>query len=105
MPVHKNSHKNLLDHHLYAIIDSEQEDIFKYGISCEKLEKDGSSPRAKRQLKLFNRLAGWLRYYAKVLLTKIPGRKRAEEIEEEYILQYKEEKGFRPPGNPPKGRN
>ena len=88
------------EHHLYEIIDQKTDIVFKYGICGRRLTKDGSSPRANEQVNLFNRLAGWARYIAKILLTGISGRKKAEEIEEEYISEFKKKYGSRPDGNP-----
>jgi hypothetical protein len=88
------------EHHLYEIVDQKTDTVFKYGICGRRLTKDGSSPRANEQVNLFNRLAGWARYFASIILTGIPGRKKAEEIEEEYIEQFKEQYGSRPDGNP-----
>jgi len=85
MKPHANSHENDALHHLYEIYDVERNSIFKYGISGKPLNPDGSSPRANDQIALFNRVAGMVRFFAKVLLTDIPGRKRAEEIERLWI--------------------
>jgi hypothetical protein len=100
LTIHKNSHENMDEHHLYEIVDNKTDTVFKYGICGRSLTKYGTSPRANEQVSLFNRLAGWARYFARILLTGISGRKRAEEIEDEYIEQYKEKYGFRPDGNP-----
>lgn len=100
MKPHANSHQNEEDHHLYEIFDTFEVDTYKYGISCDPLYKDGSSPRANRQVREFNRLVGFLRFLARVLQTGIPGRKRAEEIEDEAISIYEAKHGRRPRGNP-----
>jgi len=100
MKPHANSHLNEEYHHLYEIFDTVEGDTYKYGISCEPLYPDGSSPRANRQVREFNRLVGFLRFLAKVVRTGIPGRKRAEEIEQEAISIYEEKYGKRPRGNP-----
>lgn len=104
MRPHANSHENQSEHHLYEIYDTVDEDVYKYGISGELLNSDGSSPRANRQVREYNRVVGFLRFLAKVLLTGIPGRKRAEEIENEKIAGYEKSKGHRPRGNPVKGK-
>lgn len=88
------------EHHLYEIVDKKNDKVFKYGISSRELNKDGSSPRANEQVNLFNRLAGWGRYFANILLVGIIGRKKAEEIEEDYIEKFKDKNGSRPDGNP-----
>jgi hypothetical protein len=63
------------------------------------LNADGSSKRAKQQVKLFNKVVGWARFVATVLIRNIPGRKAAEEIEKEYIRKYMDEHGRPPRGN------
>ncbi len=100
MKPHANSHENQEEHHLYEIYDTIEDDIYKYGICGEPLYPDGSSPRANRQVREFNRLVGFLRFLARVLVTGIPGRKRAEEIEDETIGAYADKNGRRPRGNP-----
>lgn len=97
---HANSHENDADHHLYEIFDVERNDVCKYGICGKPLNPDGSSSRANEQVSLFNRIVGGMtRFFATVLLTGIPGRKRAEEIEDEYINAYKKKHGRNPTGN------
>ena len=100
-PVHGNSNENLEEHHLYEIIDKTENDVYKYGISFEELEKDGSSPRANRQVDLFNRVVGFIRFASKVLITGISGRRKARELEEQFIDDYRFKNGRRPRGNPP----
>ncbi len=100
MKPHANSHENQEEHHLYEIYDTTEDDVYKYGICGSPLCSDGSSPRANRQVREYNRLVGFLRFLSKVLLIGIPGRKRAEEIEEEYIEGYEAKHGRRPRGNP-----
>ncbi len=99
MKQHGNSNENLEDHHLYEIKDSLDGDVVKYGISFEKLEKDGSSPRANIQVDLFNKVVGFVRFFANVLLIGIPGRIKAKEIEDEYIRDYEKKNGRKPRGN------
>lgn len=94
---HGNSKKNDNLHHLYEIVDKEIEDTYKYGISGEPLLKDGSSSRANRQVTLFNKVAGWLRFFARILLKDIEGREKALEIEKEYIEEYKRKNDGKPP--------
>jgi hypothetical protein len=96
---HGNSYKNNNKHHLYEIHDRERKGLYKYGISGLPLNKDGSSPRANEQVSLFNRLVGWSRFFAVVLLRGIMGRKKASEKEDQYINAYKLKHGQKPPGN------
>jgi hypothetical protein len=98
-PVHGNNHKNDKEHHLYEIYDKEDEEIYKYGISDKPIGKDGLSSRLRDQLALFNNVVGWLRFVGEIILTGIAGRKKAEDIEDEYIDKHEEEHGHRPRGN------
>jgi URI fold toxin 2 len=100
MKPHANSHQNQEEHHLYEIFDTVADDVYKYGISCEPLNPDGSSPRANRQVREFNRLVGFLRFLARVLLTGIGGRKAAEKKEDSAIEAYERKHGRRHRGNP-----
>ena len=99
MSTHGNAKKNPKDHHLYFIYDTEEEDIFKYGISDKPIKKDGYSKRMYEQTDFLNRAVGWFRYYAEVLINKIAGRAQAREIEDEYIEAYNKKHGRNPRGN------
>lgn len=96
---HGNDHRSDNDHHLYEINDRERKGLYKYGICGRPLNKDGTSPRANEQVSLFNRVVGWSRFFARILLTGISGRKKAEEIEDNYIEAYRKKHGTPPPGN------
>ncbi|MBP7282117.1 MAG: hypothetical protein KBA66_11100 [Leptospiraceae bacterium] len=100
MGFHKNSNENMDEHHLYEIIDSEDNTVYKYGICGKPLNSDGTSSRANEQVTVFNRLVGYVQYFANVLLLGIPGRAKAKEIEKEYISRFEQENGHRPRGNP-----
>ncbi len=99
MPPHGNSSKSKRLHHLYEIRDKQENDVFKYGISGQPIKKDGYSRRVRSQLSLLNLAAGWARYFAKILLRNISGRKKARKTEREYIQKYSEKHGKRPRGN------
>ncbi|MFN0037461.1 MAG: hypothetical protein ACKVUS_20565 [Saprospiraceae bacterium] len=99
MKPHANSHENNAEHHLYEIFDAERNDTCKYGICGKPLNPDGSSPRANEQVSLFNRVVGMARFFARVILVNIPGRKIAEELESEHIDAYRNKHGSNPPGN------
>lgn len=101
---HGNSHENMNTHHLYAFDDRKNDDIFKYGISDDPIDGDGLSDRMRKQLDLYNLIAGFTRFVGRILMTGIKGRKRAEEIETKYINDYFEEHGKYPIGNRKKGR-
>jgi len=96
---HGNSHENEEDHHLYVIVDKLDDDIVKYGISSDEINEDGLSNRIRKQLNLFNALVGVIRFFAIIILKGIKGRKKAEEIENEYIENYRKENGRKPRAN------
>lgn len=96
---HGNSLKNNNPHHVYEIRDKENGDIFKFGISHEPIEEDGLSKRIRVQLDILNLGAGWPRYFARILITDIQGRKKAKRLENEYIEDYVEKHGRKPRGN------
>ena len=101
MKKHGNSNENDADHHLYEIRDTEDEDVYKYGICGKPLLPDGSSSRANEQVDVFNRVVKEVaRFIVNILLVGIPGRKRAKEIEQEYIDKYERKFGKKPRGNP-----
>jgi hypothetical protein len=102
--MHRNSLDNDEPHHLYGIFDKQEEEVFKYGISSDPIDDDDLSRRIRRQLRILNLGAGWLRYFAKILLRGIAGRRRAEEIEDEYIKAFEKDKGRMPRGNLRKNR-
>jgi URI fold toxin 2 len=102
MKPHANSHENDALHHLYEIFDVERGYVFKFGICGKPLLEDGSSIRANEQVALFNRVVGMSRFFPSVLVIDIQGRKKAEEIEEDFICNFIEKYGFNPPGNLPK---
>ncbi len=99
MTFHGNSKKNQKPHHLYEVFDKQADDVFKYGISCDPIEKDGLSERIRNQLDIWNIVAGFVRFVARILMSNIPGRKRALEIEDEYITAYADKNGRNPLGN------
>ena len=99
MSSHGNSHKNKNLHHLYGIFEHETDDVFKYGISDDPIGKDDLSYRVRSQLRFANLAAGFIKFFAKILLRSIPGRKEAERIEREHIDIYVEKHRRKPPGN------
>ena len=96
---HGNDKRNKNEHHLYEIRDRQRNGLYKYGICGKPLNKDGSPPRANEQVSLFNRVVVWSRFFANILLKGIKGRRKAEEIEDQYINEFKKEYGHKPPGN------
>ena len=97
---HKNSDDNDDLHHLYEIVDKVDNDIFKYGISCGPISKrDGMSKRMRVQLRFANLIDSWKRFFTRILIHDIPGRKEAKRIESEHIQAYKKKHGERPRGN------
>lgn len=104
MSPHGNSKKSKKQHHLYAIYDKEENDVFKYGISDKRIRDDGYSRRMREQVNFLNRAVGWLRYFAEIVIRGIIGKTKAEEVEEEYIDAYREKHGRNPRGNVKKTR-
>jgi len=43
--------------------------------------------------------ANWIRYFARIILKNIQGRRKAKEIEQQHILDYENKKGHKPRGN------
>jgi hypothetical protein len=97
---HGNSYTNNELHHLYEIIDRLDEDVFKYGISFKPIGKDGLSDRIREQVNLLNRVDKWQRFYARILIYNIPGKREARRLETQYIQDYIARNGERPRGNP-----
>jgi len=96
---HGNEKRNPKPHHLYEIVDKVDDDTYKYGISAEPIGKDNYSYRMRRQVNIGNSFVGWLRFFGRILIKDIAGRKKAEELEDEYIETYKEKHGHVPRGN------
>ena len=99
MGFHGNSKKSKRKHHLYAIHDKEEKDIFKYGISDKPIDEDGYSSRMREQVDYLNRAVGVLRFFGKILIRGILGRKKANQIEDEHVDAYREKHGRNPRGN------
>ncbi len=97
--LHGNSKKNPEAFHLYEIIDTEDGDVYKYGISHYPIGKDELSQRIREQVAVFNRVVKEERFVGRILLRDIPGRARAEEIEKEYVAAYRAKWGHNPRGN------
>jgi hypothetical protein len=96
---HRNSNENMDPHHLYEIVDTTDNDIFKYGVSWETIDKDGLSSRARSQIAYLNRLYEWVRFFGRILITDIAGKKAAKEIESKFIKDYELKHGRKPKGN------
>lgn len=99
MKIHGNSKGNDKEHHLYAIYDREENDVFKYGISDKPINEDGHSERMREQVDFLNLAVGWLRYFAEILLRGLTPRTKARQIEDEHIEAYKAKHGRNPRGN------
>jgi URI fold toxin 2 len=99
MAIHGNSNSNPKPHHLYEIRDSVDDEVFKYGISHEEIEDDGLSNRPRLQINFLNLGVKWLRFFAKILIINIPGKKEAKRIERQYIRNHKLLHGEKPRGN------
>ena len=96
---HGNSKNSRRKNTLYMIFDLFLKRVFKYGITSDKLDKNGKPKRAKIQTKELNRAVGYDRFKIIVLITNIPGRRIAEIFEKIYVRLYKRKHGKEPPGN------
>jgi hypothetical protein len=101
----RNSNDNNGEHHLYGIWDKKEDDLFKYGISDDPIEKDGLSDRVREQVYLLNLAVGWIRYVGWIILKGLRGRKAAKDAENEHINEYQKQHGKRPRGNPPRRKS
>ena len=99
MSEHGNSNKSNKPNHLYEIRDSEDDDIFKYGISHYPIGEDGYSSRMRTQVDFLNAGVKWLRFFARILLLDLPGKKEAKRVEREHIKKYRDQYGRNPRGN------
>ena len=97
---HGNSYQNNRLHHLYEIIDRVDDSVFKYGISFKPIGEDELSERMKEQVNLLNRIDKWSRFYARILIVDIEGKREARRLEIQHIQDYIKKYGERPRGNP-----
>lgn len=97
---HNNSNESMKPNHLYEIVDKVDEYTFKYGISDGPIEADGMSGRMREQINFLNLLYEWKRFFGRILLFNIPGKREARRIEKDYIKRYEELHGHKPKGNP-----
>ena len=97
--IHGNSKDSKKPQHLYEITDNEEDDTFKYGISGEELNKNGTSNRANAQVNKLNLIAGIKKFFAKILNKDIDGRATALELEKQYVQDYFDKHGHNPIGN------
>jgi hypothetical protein len=75
--VHGNFYQNTKPHHISIIFDKQDDDIYKYGMSHDPIDADGLSSRLRDQLDLYNRIAGWARFYGEIIERNIEGRLNA----------------------------
>lgn len=97
---HNNSNESQQPNHLYEIVDKVGEDTFKYGISCDPIGADGLSDRMREQISFLNRIFEWARFFGRILIFDIPGKKEARRLEKEHIQEYERIHGRKPKGNP-----
>ena len=91
---HGNSKASTRPQHGYAIYDANG-NVMKYGISGQPLNKNGTSPRANKQVNLLNKGGGG--YSCTVLVTCLSGRQAALDWEVGMVTQYKTIFGVQPP--------
>ena len=85
-PVHGNSAKSTKPQHGYEIYEGDTGDVVKTGISGQKLNADGSSPRANVQVNALNRKENrspYNAYKSRVVMRDMPTRADALEWEQQ----------------------
>jgi URI fold toxin 2 len=97
--MHGNAKNNQNPHHLYDIFKIEDKDIWKFGISDDPIEEDGLSARVRDQVEEWNMAAEYRKFDAEILLTDIPDRVTALNMELRYINAYYEQHGRNPIAN------
>ena len=85
--VHGNSKASTKTQHGYEIYNTETNDVIKTGISGQKLNRNGTSPRANSQVNKLNKSNGSNIYAARVVKTDIPNRAAALEWEKENAMR------------------
>ncbi|WP_424406653.1 hypothetical protein [Pasteurella sp. PK-2025] len=91
---HGNSKDSTKTQHLYEIYDVETGDVLKTGISGSSLNKNGTSPRANRQVSKLNGPvddANPPKYAARIIDDSIPDRKTALQREVENAQKLHDE--------------
>jgi RHS repeat-associated protein len=88
--VHGNSAASAKPQHRYEIVDTKTGGVHKTGVSGQKINQDGSSPRANRQVNQMNKSEAG-RYRADVKETGIPGRAAALEREKAATRELREQ--------------
>ncbi|MEM8528086.1 MAG: hypothetical protein AAF847_06900 [Bacteroidota bacterium] len=96
---HGNDKKNPKSYHLYEILDLLENEVFKYGISGDPIDKDGLSKRLREQLDLFNIVANWYRFEGHILVKDIAGNETARLLEDAFIDAHEKVYGYKPRGN------
>lgn len=76
-PPHGNSKTSMRPQHGYEIYEIETGNVVKTGISGQRLNKNGTSPRANTQVNAFNRDAGETIFAANLKVQDMPGRQTA----------------------------
>ena len=89
--VHGNAKASTKSQHRYNIVDQDLDDVVKTGVSGGARNKNGTSPRANRQVNKLNSGEGRGRYRADVVETNVPGRARVLERERAATKQLKKD--------------
>lgn len=89
----------MVPNHLYEIIDKENEDTFKYGINADPIGEDGLSDQMRDQINFLNLVFEWVRFFGRILILDIPGKKEARRLEKKHIKEYEKLHGRKPKGN------
>ena len=99
MSLHANDKKSNKPNTLYVIFDIIKKVIYKFGITSDPCDGETLPGRARKQVDLFNNVAGKKRFRAFIILWNIPGRRLALILEKIFIRRHKIETGEKPRGN------
>ncbi len=92
-----NSKSSTNTQHGYVIKDKKTGEVQKYGVSGQPLNKNGTSPRANKQVNNINNNGGNVE--AKVIKKNVPGRQKILNWEKGKVKGYKTQAGVNPPLN------
>ncbi|MBC2368826.1 hypothetical protein HBP99_09265 [Listeria booriae] len=87
--IHANSRLSMRRNHGYEIYTKSggKKNVVKVGISAGRLNKNGTSRRANKQVLDWNRQAGYQKYHARIVKKNIKGRTKALKWEQGHITR------------------
>lgn len=104
--MHGNSAASERPQHVYEILRTDAHgntDVYKYGVSGDRVNASGGSARAERQVSALNRASGGQYTYRSSIVADIPAgpgaRAKALALERFLVYQHRDMTGAKPPGN------